>query len=95
MNGMELFDHQQFSMSTAEVKVTDPNQRVLLEVALSSLVGTKYQAAMLSEAGAGVFVGFGQTPWMAVQQQLPPSVFSGHGLVASASAGRISFTLGL
>ena len=91
----ELFDHRLFSMSMAEVRVTDPNQRVLLQVVLTGLVGSEHQQRMLLEAGIGVFVGFGQTPWLAVQQQLPASVFSGHGVVASAAAGRISYTLGL
>ena len=93
--GAEQFDSHCFSMNPVEVQVTDPCQRMLLEVALGGLVGSGHHRNTLFEADVGVFVGFGQNPWTAVQQKMAPNVFTSHGLFASAGAGRISYTLGL
>ena len=95
LKGAQLFDYQLFSMSPSEVRVTDPNQRVLLEAAMNVLVSARFSRQSLFEAEIAVFLGFGQTAWQAIQQTMPQSAFSGHGVLASAAAGRVSYTLGL
>ena len=82
-------------MSPAEVKATDPNQRLLLQTAFSALVQAGWVKQTLLQAELGVFVGFGQSVWAEVVRGRAPSVFSNHGMVAGAASARISFILGL
>ena len=91
----ELFDAAYFRLSPAEVKVTDPNQRLLLECAASGFISAEFSREQLMGAHIGVFVGFGNlTAWVEVQRGMDRTSFSELGIASSAVAGRISFSLG-
>eukprot|EP00658_Telonema_sp_P-2_P069754 TRINITY_DN5912_c0_g1_i3.p1 TRINITY_DN5912_c0_g1~~TRINITY_DN5912_c0_g1_i3.p1 ORF type:complete len:1078 (-),score=146.22 TRINITY_DN5912_c0_g1_i3:206-3331(-) len=94
MSGVELFDSEFFHMSEAEVRATDPNHRVLLEVAGSALLSTP----TAGRPGVGVFLGIcNVTDWIHVQRdsQTRIGTYTGHGVDGGAAAGRVSYLFGL
>ena len=91
----ELFDAAYFSISPLEVKVTDPNQRVCLQVAFGAFARAGSDLQSLKETKVGIYVGFGNlTGWSEVQREIPKNTFSELGLGTSAVSGRISYVLG-
>ena len=91
----ELFDHEYFGMHPVEVAATDPNQRVLLQVCVAAFVSGGYSRNVLSGNSIAVFLGLGLTVWSEVSQTAEKSVYSQHGRLPCAAAGRISYTLDL
>ena len=95
ISGAQCFDNIAFSMSGSECKATDPNQRVLLQTAFSTLADACYSKQTAAASHIGVFVGFGLTSWQEIIRDTPHNAWSMHGLMPSAAAGRVAFVLDL
>ena len=98
VEGIELFDNSAFGMSAIEAATTDPNHRILLELAGGALITARPGKEALVGARIGVFVGFCHViSWAMLQRDrhVDVNVFSGHGSDCGSAAGRISYTLAL
>ena len=96
LDGIDLFDHRLFGMSSREAKSVDPQQRLLLEATWHCLEDAGLTAAQLARAVTGVFAGV-----MAIdyQQNLtgPDALPDGYaclGSYAALLANRVSHTFG-
>ena len=88
------FDHDAFSISRREAEGMDPQQKMLLEVALQAL-----EDARLAYAGSatGVFVGIGQAEQLGLSVADAESInaYSVTGSALSIAANRVSYALDL
>ena len=93
----EMFDAAFFGISGAEAKAMDPQQRLLLEVSYDAFHRAGYTKQQLMGSDAGVFIGQTTNDWVQLIGQNFGSAtpYSGTGMSASVSAGRISYILGL
>jgi polyketide synthase 7 len=81
-----LFDAAFFSISPREARETDPQQRVLLELAWEALERAGIDPGRLRGSPTGVFAGV-------VYHDYPGD--SATGTLASVASGRVAYTLGL
>ena len=96
--GAELFDHQFFGMSSAEVKATDPSHRILLEAVLRASVQAGHSKGTLLSTTTGMFLGICNVwDWAMLQRDISAriGVFSAHGTDGGSAAGRVSYLFGL
>ena len=95
--GAEHFDNHAFSISTAEARAADPQQRLILECSYAALhqAGNKREA--LLGTGTGVAVGIYAVEFGQILQESPlrASVYAVTSSALSIASGRISFILGL
>jgi acyl transferase domain-containing protein len=100
INDGDLFDAAFFNISGRETKEMDPQQRLLLEVSFDAFNRAGYTKESLLGSDAGVFVGQSTNDWIQHTAKQDPNAlkvtpFTGTGMSASVSAGRISYILGL
>jgi acyl transferase domain-containing protein len=97
IEGGDLFDAAFFGISGAEVKSMDPQQRLLLEVSFDALHRAGGSKDSLMGSNAGVFIGQTTNDWVQLSGKSfdHATPYSGTGMSASVSAGRISYILGL
>ena len=94
LDGAAQFDAGFFEMSPREALGTDPQQRVLLEVAWAALEHAGIDPASLAGTATGVYAGGGATEYAGRLA----SEFEGYRLTGSHSSvisGRIAYSLGL
>lgn len=93
------FDAPFFGMATREVRLMDPQHRILLETAWRAVEHAGIAPSSLAESNTGVFVGLGhpRLPGHAVRRADPRRDRGLHAIGTSnaAAAGRISYRLGL
>ncbi|OLR93936.1 hypothetical protein BJP25_16170 [Actinokineospora bangkokensis] len=90
------FDPAFFGMSPREALATDPQQRIVLQLAWEALEGARLDPTSVSGQDVGVFIGAAATGYGAVAV-LPEGV-EGHlltGTSTSVVSGRVAFALGL
>uniref|UniRef100_A0A0K6S8I5 Carrier domain-containing protein n=1 Tax=Chromera velia CCMP2878 TaxID=1169474 RepID=A0A0K6S8I5_9ALVE len=69
MEGADLFDNRFFSMSASEVEATDPQQRLMMEVAFETLHSAGYSRESVKGADVGCFIGnCNPSDWVIAQQ---------------------------
>ncbi|CAE8645460.1 unnamed protein product [Polarella glacialis] len=93
--GAELFDASMFSISKAEADAMDPQQRHLLETALSAFVDGGFAKTGLMGLVGGVFVGQDKCDWNRMLSAAHAGPFAATGGSSSISSNRISYSLGL
>jgi acyl transferase domain-containing protein len=93
------FDAALFGISPKEAAVTDPQQRLVLEVALDCLYNAKADFDALTESPTGVFIGEFMLDHLANSSHPPYRERLGSHSATSATmtmlSNRLSFTLGL
>eukprot|EP01054_Gregarina_sp_Poly1_P011130 Gregarina_sp_Poly_1__11129@NODE_8_length_24379_cov_62_925633_g7_i0_p2_GENE_NODE_8_length_24379_cov_62_925633_g7_i0NODE_8_length_24379_cov_62_925633_g7_i0_p2_ORF_typecomplete_len3635_score538_36ketoacylsynt/PF00109_26/4_3e73ketoacylsynt/PF00109_26/4_8e60Acyl_transf_1/PF00698_21/2e79Ketoacylsynt_C/PF02801_22/5_4e03Ketoacylsynt_C/PF02801_22/3_2e37Ketoacylsynt_C/PF02801_22/1_8e27KR/PF08659_10/2_6e52KR/PF08659_10/1_9e03KR/PF08659_10/0_05NAD_binding_4/PF07993_12/8_1e05NAD_binding_4/PF07993_12/5_4e03NA len=96
MEGVHLFDHKFFNISSAEVAVMDPQQRIFLEVAYECLLDARFNRKSVAGKCVGVYVGCCNFDWHCTEATSRcDSTFSSTGIAASIIANRVSYALGL
>ena len=93
------FDAPFFGMSTREVRLMDPQHRLLLETAWRAVEHSGTAPTALAETNTGVFVGLATHDYlgMASDELTYPEIeaYMAIGTSNAAAAGRISYRLGL
>ncbi|GAA0363797.1 type I polyketide synthase [Streptomyces blastmyceticus] len=91
------FDAGFFGISPREAVTMDPQQRLLLETSWEAIERAGIDPASLRGSGTGVFVGTnGQDyAYLLVRSLADATGDIGTGIAASATSGRLSYTLGL
>lgn len=93
---LERFDAEFFSISAREANLLDPQQRLLLEVAWEALENAGQSANMLLGSRTSVYVGLWRSDYSMLTSRLGiRDAHNATGALHSASAGRISYILGL
>ena len=98
LDAIEEFDAAAFAMSPVQAAQTDPQQRLILEIAVEALENARLGPADLSGSVTGVYVGIGASEYDA--RFIEPGaeirgLHSGLGNDSSFAAGRIASLLGL
>ncbi|MCV7412129.1 polyketide synthase [Mycobacterium florentinum] len=93
------FDAPFFGMSTREVRLMDPQHRILLETAWRAVEHSGTAPTALANSNTGVFVGLATHDYlgMASDELTYPEIeaYMAIGTSSAAAAGRISYRLGL
>ncbi|MEU9736288.1 beta-ketoacyl synthase N-terminal-like domain-containing protein [Streptomyces sp. NPDC048002] len=91
------FDNSFFRISPREARTMDPQQRLFLEVAWEALEDAGVRADRMSGSRTGVFVGLNTTDYqqLVTRRESDVDLYYGTGNSFSATAGRISYFLGL
>lgn len=96
MEGLYLFDNKFFSLSPAETKSMDPQQRHILEVSYDALQGAGFTKKLLMRSLIGVFLGCScQMEWGMIPAEGDGGGAATTGGAASINSNRISFCLGM
>lgn len=91
------FDAHFFGISPREAAQTDPQQRLVLEVAWEALEDAGYAADRLGGTRTGVFVGISNSDYALLQfnADASPDAYAGTGSALSIAANRLSYLLDL
>ncbi len=93
------FDAPFFGMSTREVRLMDPQHRILLETAWRAIEHSGTAPTSLADSNTGVFIGLATHDYlgMASDELTYPEIeaYMAIGTSSAAAAGRISYRLGL
>ncbi|MGY0065422.1 type I polyketide synthase [Streptomyces sp. QTS137] len=97
LDGVADFDASFFGISPREAVSMDPQQRLLLETSWETLERAGIDPQSLRSSATGVFVGTnGQDyAYLLVRSLADATGDIGTGIAASATSGRLSYTLGL
>ena len=99
LEGVDLFDPECFSISPREAEFMDPQQRLILEVAMDALLDGGQKLEDLSGSKTGVFVGLSTNDYAQVQASLnEPQQAAPHsvtGCALSVVANRVSYSFNL
>ncbi|MEV0537109.1 beta-ketoacyl synthase N-terminal-like domain-containing protein [Kitasatospora sp. NPDC050463] len=98
LDQIDRFDAGFFGLSPREAAATDPQQRLMLELAWEALEHAGIVPATLDGAEAGVFFGAIWDDYATLLHQRGPQALTQHtvtGLHRSMIANRVSYTLGL
>ncbi|WP_406814829.1 type I polyketide synthase [Mycobacterium sp. M23085] len=93
------FDAPFFGMSTREVRLMDPQQRILLETAWQAVEHSGTAPTALANTNTGVFVGMSTHDYLGMASDeltyAEIEAYMAIGTSSAAAAGRISYRLGL
>jgi acyl transferase domain-containing protein/enoyl-CoA hydratase/carnithine racemase/acyl carrier protein/SAM-dependent methyltransferase/ribosomal protein S18 acetylase RimI-like enzyme len=94
---IDAFDAAFFRISAAEAQITDPQQRMLLELAWACLEDAGILPAALSGSNTGVFVGASNCDYSRLIQEAGLEIAAHHGIGSSLAilANRLSYFLDL
>jgi len=97
IDGIDEFDAEFFGISPREAARTDPQQRILLEVAWEALEDAGLPASGVAGSRTGVFAGVHFSDYECIQSAdlLDNDLYSMRGTSRSLIAGRLSYALGL
>jgi acyl transferase domain-containing protein len=98
LDQIDQFDAEFFGISPREARKIDPQQRMLLEVAIEALDDAGQPHNQLVGSRTGVFVGITLSDYLQLQANADQATIDAYrltGNVLNAAAGRISFLLGL
>ena len=99
LNQIDQFDPQFFGISPREAAKMDPQQRVLLEVALEAFEHAGQASENLAGSSTGVFIGMNGDDYSHLISRTSGTdaidLYFGTGVARSIAAGRISYALGL
>ncbi|MDU5141930.1 MAG: SDR family NAD(P)-dependent oxidoreductase [Paenibacillus dendritiformis] len=95
---IDQFDHEFFKLSAKEASLMDPNQRLFLETAWSSLEDAGYCNSKIMNSNTGIYLGYsGISEYQRILAQIHPEllVMSEAGNINSIIASRIAYLLDL
>ncbi|CAE7696886.1 ppsD [Symbiodinium microadriaticum] len=100
VDGVDLFDNKMFSITPAESKIMDPQQRVVLEVGYEALFSGGYKKGKIMNSLGGMYLGYGtgNSDFGHVERTTDGSAegsFGATGGSAAITANRFSFVLGM
>src|SRR5215813_8448472 len=97
VNDVDAFDAPFFRISAAEAQITDPQQRMLLELAWACLEDAGILPAALRGSNTGVFVGASNCDYSRLIQEAGSEIEAHHGVGSSLAilANRLSYFLDL
>ncbi|MGW0738256.1 SDR family NAD(P)-dependent oxidoreductase, partial [Streptomyces sp. NPDC002851] len=95
LDDVASFDAAFFGISPREAEPMDPQHRLLLEAAWSSLEDAGIRPRELRDSRTGVFVGAGPGEYGKHRQGAAPDTYTLTGSLPSFHAGRLSYHLGL
>ncbi|MDT9694664.1 polyketide synthase [Streptomyces sp. P17] len=97
LGAVDGFDNSFFRISPREARTMDPQQRLFLEVAWEALEDAGVPADRIGGTRTGVFVGLNTTDYqqLVTRRESDVDLYYGTGNSFSATAGRISYFLGL
>ena len=92
MDGLELFDAKYFGVSEQDAALMDPQQRHLLELTQELFDRAGYRRAELDGTRTGVFVGGGQSAYLADSRRIPESHMKHRvvGMIQNMMAARVA-----
>lgn len=95
--GAADFDADFFGMNPREALATDPQHRLLLELAWEALEHARIAPATLRHSDTGVFAGLLYDDYATLADPVPADIegYLQIGTVGSSGSGRIAYTLGL
>ncbi|MGE3912192.1 MAG: type I polyketide synthase, partial [Chloroflexota bacterium] len=98
LDQIDQFDPEFFGIAPREARKIDPQQRLLLEVAIDALEHAGQPQDRLVNSRTGVFVGVTLSDYLQIQADIDLAAIDAYrltGNVLNATAGRISYLLGL
>ncbi len=92
MDGVDLFDAKYFGVSEQDAALMDPQQRHLLELTQELFDRAGYRRAELDGTRTGVFVGGGQSAYLAESRRIPESHMKHRvvGMIQNMMAARVA-----
>ncbi|MGW7290360.1 SDR family NAD(P)-dependent oxidoreductase, partial [Streptomyces sp. NPDC054847] len=95
LDDVASFDAAFFGISPREAEPMDPQHRLLLEAAWTSLENAGLRPRDLRDSRTGVFIGAGPGEYGKYRQGSGPDTYTLTGSLPSFNAGRLSYHLGL
>lgn len=100
VDGAELFDNKMFSLTPAECKIMDPQQRIVLENGYEALAKAGYKRGQIMNSTGGMYLGFGTNTsdfnYMEKSRDAgAEGSFGATGGSAAICANRFSFCMGM
>jgi acyl transferase domain-containing protein len=94
LNEPDVFDHRFFNMSSREAASTDPQQRLILQVAYEAMESAGYFDELPKASSIGCYLGAGSVDYHDNVASHPPTAFSASGTLRAFLSGRISHHFG-
>jgi len=94
LDQIEFFDHHFFNVPAEEAKHTDPQQRILLELAVEAIQHSGILLNDINGSSTAVYVGTVHSDFDGLMSNLPTEYSATGSIVASAS-GRLAYKLNL
>lgn len=91
---IEYFDHHFFNVPAEEAKYTDPQQRILLELAIESIQNSGILLKDINGTSTAVFVGTVNSDFDTLISKVP-NEYSPTGSIVASAAGKIAYKLNL
>lgn len=94
LTDIEWFDHHFFNVPVEEAKFTDPQQRILLELAVEAIQHSGILLQGLSGTSTAVFVGTVNSDFDGLISRVPTE-YSPTGSIVASAAGKLAYKLNL
>ncbi|TVY85269.1 Citrinin polyketide synthase [Lachnellula suecica] len=94
VNDHDAFDHRFFKKSSREMSSTDPQQRLMLQVAYQAVEQSGYFNMSNVDPQIGCYVGIGVADYESNVACYPPNAYTATGTLKSFAAGKISHYFG-
>lgn len=94
LNDPDVFDHRFFNMSSREAASTDPQQRLVLQVAYEAMESAGYFDEVPKPSSIGCYLGVGSVDYQDNVFCHSPTAFSASGTLRAFISGKISHFFG-
>lgn len=94
LDQIEYFDQHFFNITAEEARYTDPQQRILLELAVEAIQNSGILLKKINGTSTSVFVGTVYSDFDGLMSNLPTE-YSATGSIVASAAGRLAYKLNL